>query len=236
MSKVCHGFVKDNKDPLKLGRCKVNIIGLYDSLKDEELPWLQPIIPLNTQNAPTPPEIGTQIVCLVLDDYNQHIVMLGVIPGIDDISNLPDTPDIIRNDSTPSIVSAKSTSRDPDFEPNATSTYGALYPYNKGFLTPGGHAFEYDDTSGKERIQLYHKSGSYVEIVSDGSVIIKSINNKYEITDGQAGNKISGEYFIKSPIVNIDGILKVSSGASGTFSASGKVVTVSNGIVTSIYP
>jgi len=43
--------------------------------------------------------------------------------------------------------------------------------------TPSGHVIETDDTEGNERIRVYHKTGSYIEIRPDGSFIQKTVDN-----------------------------------------------------------
>jgi len=37
------GEVIDNVDPLKLGRCKVKVLGKFDNLPDESIPWATPM-------------------------------------------------------------------------------------------------------------------------------------------------------------------------------------------------
>lgn len=37
------GEVMDNKDPLKLGRCKIKVFEKFDEIKTEDLPWAMPI-------------------------------------------------------------------------------------------------------------------------------------------------------------------------------------------------
>ena len=44
---------------------------------------------------------------------------------------------------------------------------GPSYPKNHVQQTESGHVIEYDDTTGKERISIFHKSGTYDEITSD---------------------------------------------------------------------
>ena len=46
------------------------------------------------------------------------------------------------------------------------------YPKNKVRKTSSGHVTEYDDTEGRERILIKHKSGAGVEIRPDGTVVI----------------------------------------------------------------
>lgn len=33
------GFVVDSNDPERLGRCKVRVVGVYDNIQDDQLPW-----------------------------------------------------------------------------------------------------------------------------------------------------------------------------------------------------
>jgi GH24 family phage-related lysozyme (muramidase) len=60
--------------------------------------------------------------------------------------------------------------------------YNAQYPYNRVIET-ASHSIELDDTPGAERITIFHKSGSYVSIDSNGTSVHKSISDKYEIND-----------------------------------------------------
>jgi len=61
------------------------------------------------------------------------------------------------------------------------SPYATIYPHNKVIKTASGHVIELDDTDGQERIHVYHKAGTYIEINADGGVTEKSISNKHEI-------------------------------------------------------
>ena len=60
------------------------------------------------------------------------------------------------------------------------TAYDAEYPYNLTYTTKSGHAIELDDTIGRERVHVWHRSGSYEEI-SNGP----PVNN----TDQDFGNK-----------------------------------------------
>ena len=55
------------------------------------------------------------------------------------------------------------------------------YPFNKMIETEGGHVLELDDTPNAERIHLYHRTGSRIEMLRDGDVTFKVANNNYEI-------------------------------------------------------
>ena len=56
------------------------------------------------------------------------------------------------------------------------------YPLNQVKETISGHVIEYDDTAGRERIMLRHKSGSGVEMRADGTVIYSSTENTIRVT------------------------------------------------------
>jgi len=68
-------------------------------------------------------------------------------------------------------------------EPSELNT-SSTYPNNTVMESASGHIIEIDDTSGNERVHVFHKSGSYVEIRPDGTIVMKSVNDKYEVNDG----------------------------------------------------
>ena len=72
------------------------------------------------------------------------------------------------------------------------SPFKGEYPYNKVTQTEGGHILEMDDTPGAERIQMYHKSGTFVEIDVNGTVVMRTKGSKYEIIDRNGKLSITG--------------------------------------------
>ena len=59
--------------------------------------------------------------------------------------------------------------------------YAAAYPYNQVQETESGHVMEVDDTPGAERLHAYHRSGSFVELHPDGTIVIKSVKDMFRI-------------------------------------------------------
>ena len=72
------------------------------------------------------------------------------------------------------------------------SPYRGQYPYNKVTQTEQGHIIEIDDTPGSERLHVYHKSGTFIEIDSNGSVVKRTKGSSYEIIDRNGKISIAG--------------------------------------------
>lgn len=82
--------------------------------------------------------------------------------------------------------------------------YNAVYPYNKVIATESGHVIEMDDTPGAERIHIYHRSGSFVELHPDGKVVFKSIKTRTDIMHGDHNQHVEG-----NAATTVDGTLKI---------------------------
>jgi len=68
----------------------------------------------------------------------------------------------------------------------------ALYPYNHVFESEAGHITEVDDTPNAERIFRQHSSGTYEEVIADGTKTIKVVGDNYEIIAGGSNVYVSG--------------------------------------------
>jgi hypothetical protein len=132
----------------------------------------------------------------------------------------PTTSRLARNDSDyPSeINTAKKAKKATKVEPD--SYYAAKYPYNNVYESESGHALEFDDTKGAERVHLYHRSGSYVEygplgdraervqrnkftvVVGDDSVYVQGSVKMY--VDGDYDLNVTGDIRINGKTVNIN--------------------------------
>ena len=76
----------------------------------------------------------------------------------------------------------------------ASTQSSAKYPYNHVMETESGHYLEFDDTSGSERIHLYHKAGTFIEIDATGNVVIKTVGNVTNIVAGNMDTYVKGNY------------------------------------------
>ena len=63
------------------------------------------------------------------------------------------------------------------------SAYAAVYPYNQVIETEAGHVIELDSTPNAERIHVYHKTGTYIEVDVNGSMVRKTVGDNYEVMD-----------------------------------------------------
>jgi hypothetical protein len=134
--------VKD--DPLKLGRVRVRVHGVHDdieNIKDADLPWAQIVVPV-TQG--------------VHDGKGQY---LGILKGTQVFGVFLDG----QNSQLPMVIGT--VPKEGDENDKAEENY----PHNKVYQTDRGHYKEYDDTEGKERIREQHMSGTYYEMMPDGS-------------------------------------------------------------------
>lgn len=69
----------------------------------------------------------------------------------------------------------------------------AEYPYNQVRRTIAGHVTEFDDTPGRERILIKHKSGTGLEFQPDGTILMYSSKNSVKVTSGDEKIIIEGD-------------------------------------------
>lgn len=102
----------------------------------------------------------------------------------------PETNKLARGEVNGTVVQKKNSSRvigaklpyDQSFD-EPLSPFNGEYPYNKVTQTESGHIIEVDDTPGNERLHVYHRSGTYIEIDANGSVVKRTKGSSYEIID-----------------------------------------------------
>lgn len=201
------GVVEDRNDPLHLGRVRVRIHNHHTDkksfIKTDSLPWATIMNSPNSASlgqvgsSPTGIAVGSTVIGFFIDgaDKNQPVIMgtLAGIPGND--NNKHDVPAEARGINT---INKDQTGPEP------SSAYRSKYPYNKVTKTEGGHVIEVDDTPDAERIHVYHKSGSYVEIDPSGRVVVKSVGDMYQVVSGNYALFASGEVKINGAKVNIN--------------------------------
>jgi predicted chitinase len=73
------------------------------------------------------------------------------------------------------------------------TVYGAKYPFNKVFETESGHVQEFDDTPGYERINTYHRSGTFTEIDPNGVQVNYIVGDNFTIIEKNGCISVRGE-------------------------------------------
>jgi hypothetical protein len=195
------GEVVDINDPQKMGRVKVKELIGHSLEATSNLFWCHIIMPTTGANAKG---IGTSAVGL---NENSKVFGFRVDSKLSYIiGSFPYAVD----DSNHS-VSGYARGNGPVQKNYITelgekeTKYAAKYPYNKTITTEGGHVLELDDTPKAERIHIYHKSGSYVEIFPDGTIITKSMNDSTSVTmNDHAISVVKGDLQIVANEGNIE--------------------------------
>lgn len=175
------GSVESLDDPMKLGRVRVRIVGEHDdSIETGDLPLAQVMMPNTNPNlngigrSPTGMVVGTNVVGFFIDGSHKQVAMIigsfHTNPGQQEsdhgVSNLARGTNVLRKE----LVG-----------PEPQSSYAAEYPYNDVITTQSGHVIEIDDTPENERLHVFHKSGSYIEINKDGRRVTKIVDEDLEI-------------------------------------------------------
>ena len=76
----------------------------------------------------------------------------------------------------------------------AADDVDSWYPYNHVRETESGHLEEFDDTPGNSRYHRFHPSGSYEEILNDGTRTVKIIGEDNEIVVQGKNMYIGGDW------------------------------------------
>ena len=196
----------DDTDPLKLGRVRVRVHGYHSADEGEvptdALPWAH--VTYNDSKRMSVPTNGEWVIGFFLDgEEAQKPIIIGTLPGINDVE--PSTSKWARNDDGDTDVSSATQYekkkegaqyKGTDIE-EPYNEYEAVYPHNKVIETTSGHLIEIDDTPDKERIHIYHKSGSFTEFHQDGTRVDKTEKDKYTITLGKEYIAVTGDYKIE---------------------------------------
>lgn len=63
------------------------------------------------------------------------------------------------------------------------TAYNSQYPLNDVFQSESGHVMEFDDTPGAERINLWHRTGTFTEIDPNGTRTNKIVGDDFSIIE-----------------------------------------------------
>ena len=102
--------------------------------------------------------------------------------------------------------------------------YNAKFPHNMVMETKSGHVFELDDTPGAERVHIYHRAGTFIEMHPDGDVVVKSNKTSYHLSMGDFNIYVAGDCNVtaeKSIHMKTKGNFCLEVGGNANFNVSG---------------
>lgn len=211
------GVVEDINDPEKLGRVRMRAFGYHTEsltdIKTEALPWATVMGPTNSANISG---IGTTTHGLVNGSWvvgffrdgpsAQDPIIMGTVGSTYEEKPKSKVGFSDPSGTYPKLQGTESTYVDTNLLARGTNTitreldtvteepatkYAAEYPNNKVTQTTSGHIIEIDDTPGAERINVRHRSGTFVEIHPNGDVV-QNNGNRFQITTGNDNVHITG--------------------------------------------
>lgn len=193
------GVVEDRDDPLMLGRVRVRIYNVHSQdttlIPTEDLPWAtilnSPTSASHSQVGVSPNGlmVGSTVVGFFMDGKDSQLpVVMGSIAGIPEgvYANHDVPPRARQEDNLASQIYGNLLGTEP------APAYAAQYPYNKVTQTESGHVIEVDDTPGNERLAMFHKSGTYTEIDSEGRRVQKIVGDDFEIVQKDKNVYVKG--------------------------------------------
>jgi hypothetical protein len=230
------GVVESRDDPYMLGRLQVRIYNINSPKQSKtstsELPWATIMSPVTgacnnrVGQAPLGIQVGTTVIGFFTDGNDKNNpVILGAIAGIPGLN--------AEKHDVPSEAREVNLINKQPIGPEPASAYRAKYPYNKVIRTESGHVIEVDDTPNFERLHIFHKSGSYIEVNETGRVVMKSADDSFNIVakdnqiyvGGNVNLEVGGTVTGKASSWTITGDVTINGNVTtnGNINASGEI-------------
>lgn len=118
-------------------------------------------------------------------------------------------------------------------EPQSSATVDTppTWPFNSVTYTSSGHSFEMDDTPDRQRVKLYHRSGTFIEMHPNGQEVHKIYGNGYEFVIEDKKVKVYGNCVISvdgDAAIQVKGNAKTKVGKNLTTVVDGDIDLTSN--------
>lgn len=198
-----YGVVESRADPLKLGRCKVRVIGVHTEntavLPTKDLPWCVPMQPITSAGvsgigvSPTGPVEGTFVVVIFRDEGTfQEPLMIGTLSGIPESKdqNLKDRNSGTagtRYDGVKDIVGIDVEEGDGEADTEQDDTQAATGIENSPFSS--GNVLRQVDSEGSRKQTQKQKQFSLGEYTSSGIKTSAGAVSSGDSTTGKAYGK-----------------------------------------------
>lgn len=204
------------------GKILIRAHPYHEDLPESDLPWAQCLQPIQSAAdqgigiSPTGVRAGSSVFGLFLDAVRLQIpFVLGTFAGENDLPEEATGTNNVPRTRAPG-------------EPS--SSYAAQYPYNHVYRTPAGHVIEVDDTDGAERIHIFHREGTYIEMRPDGSCIYKTDGDRFDMTVGSQRQFVQDDLkvFVNGRArIQVEGDVDVATNSTATISAATKIILAS---------
>ena len=220
IQKWFEGEIVDVNDPEKLGRVKVReTLGHSNRVDSDDLFWSHVLMPPTGANAkgsgvsPVGLTEASKVIGFRINDTLSYVIgSVAYVPNEADhsVSSYARGVGPVQKDYITELYEEE-------------TKYAAKYPFNKTITTESGHVLELDDTPRAERIHIYHKSGSYVEIFPDGTIITKSMKDSASITmNDHSISVVKGDL----QIVSVEGKIEIACNKDINIKAANGVVNI----------
>ena len=187
--RIFEGVVESRADPLKIGRCKVRVVGVHtentELLPTIDLPWARPMGAMGSAsvsgigNAPVGLVEGTWVYVFFSDGENyQQPVMMGTIVGI---------PEEQSQEFTDSQPSTKGTQYE-----NVSDTSGSTGRNSTG-STSNGASNSTGSGSGQQVLTQTESQNQPSRTESDGSYKLGQVSKQYESGKSGPGTVSTGK-------------------------------------------
>ena len=177
-------IVRDNLDPYKSGRVKIDIIPL--GLKNM---WAEPACQVggsDVHGSYIIPRVGDKVFVFFDGNNINHPIYFATSPSQKDIPKAfsGEVDPVIKTRNSSVMVTPKFS------EP--TTNASVEYPYGQGVKFPGGVLIIVDESGGESKVAMYHPIGSYEEFAGDGTHIVRVAEDDYEIIIGKKFMYVGG--------------------------------------------
>ena len=214
--KIYRGVVEDNKDPEKMGRVRVRIMGLHTDSSDSQtqnLWWCEvrgstAFGLIGGIGGSSVLHQGTWVYLFLEDDNPNKAIVVGTVIGKVEASQGNGFKD----------PEGKFPKADRVGRSDVNSLIDSKYTTNQVIETESGHIIELDDSPGDERIHIHHKTGTDFLIDKDGNIKVLGVKNlDYTL------NENATVHIIGNCKVNIDGTNDVTVKGNNTLKVQGNL-------------
>lgn len=252
------GVVRDNNDPLKIGRVKLEILPIFKDIPIPDLPWAQKAyinIPninswmwvfFEEGNIYNPVYFTTASPVLIeksltpIAESRGHPLVTGNEAGKTQDDNIAEEKE------TQAINNSENNKK---FFPDEKNVNIGNYPDNNIYRFKSGIVIQIDDTPGNARIHIYHPTDAYIDInneglihahshgkecYSDEDIKTKTLKNLEKEVGGNVSSVVGGSVLMDilgNVIINTQGLITINSATSVNIIAGGAITLTSGGIV-----